>query len=139
MLLSRDGTVLNVRIEERQDYHKILENGFSSMFTFVVDKENLGIFFPDWESYIDRERPYDTLRVEDGGQIEALNIRVMPNVSDTCKIEGHHDVVGYKCELAPEFEDDEKRLNYESFLDFAGVVYYKVAPELRFPFLDYDD
>ena len=126
MLLSRDGTVLNVRIEERQDYHKILENGFSSMF-------------PDWESYIDRERPYDTLRIEDGGQIEALNIRVMPDVSDTSKIEGHYDVVGYKCELAPEFEDDEKRLNYEAFLDFAGVVYYKVAPELRFPFLDYND
>lgn len=130
MLLSRSKDQLIITVENTFDWMDLFDSGIDNGIMFEVDGDNLEFFCPDWEIYIDHNKPFDTLRIDDVKQIKSLDIMLAPNIEDMGG-EGFCDVVKCKFELTKEyFEEDGEEPNYDRFLDLVGTVTFKVTPDL---------
>ena len=130
MLISRAKDQLIITAEDTFDWMEIFDCGLDNKIMFEVDGDNLEFFCPDWETYIDQEKPFDSLRVDDVKQIKSLHILLAPNIEDMGG-EGFYDVEESKLELVKEYiEEDGEEPNYERFLDLVGTVTFKVTPDL---------
>ena len=130
MLISRAKDQLIITAEDTFDWMEIFDCGLDNKIMFQVDGDNLDLFCPDWETYIDQEKPFDSLRVDDVKQIKSLHILLAPNIEDMGG-EGFYDVVECKFELVKEYiEEDGEEPNYERFLNLVGTVTFKVTPDL---------
>ena len=130
MLISRAKDQLIITAEDTFDWMEIFDCGLDNKIMFEVDGDNLEFFCPDWESYIDQEKPFDSLRVDDVKQIKSLHILLAPNIEDMGG-EGFYDVEECKFELVKEYiEEGGEEPNYERFLNLVGTVTFKVTPDL---------
>ncbi len=130
MLLSRSKDELIITVENTFDWMDLFDSGIDNGIMFEVDGDNLEFFCPDWEIYIDHNKPFDTLRIDDVKQIKSLDIMLAPNIEDMGG-EGFYDVVKCKFELTKEYiEEDGEEPNYDRFLDLVGTVTFKVTPDL---------
>ena len=130
MLISRAKDQLIITAEDTFDWMEIFDCGLDNKIMFQVDGDNLDLFCPDWETYIDQEKPFDSLRVDDVKQIKSLHILLAPNIEDMGG-EGFYDVEECKFELVKEYiEEDGEEPNYERFLKLVGTVTFKVTPDL---------
>lgn len=130
MLLSRSKDQLIITVENTFDWMDLFDSGIDNGIMFEVDGDNLEFFCPDWEIYIDHNKPFDTLRIDDVKQIKSLDIMLAPNIEDMGG-EGFYDVVKCKFELTKEYiEEDGEEPNYDRFLDLVGTVTFKVTPDL---------
>lgn len=130
MLLSRSKDQLIITVENTFDWMDIFDSGIDNSIMFEVDGDNLEFFCPDWEIYIDHNKPFDTLRIDDVKQIKSLDIMLAPNIEDMGG-KGFYDVVKCKFELTKEYiEEDGEEPNYDRFLDLVGTVTFKVTPDL---------
>ena len=130
MLISRAKDQLIITAEDTFDWMEIFDCGLDNKIMFQVDGDNLDLFCPDWETYIDQEKPFDSLRVDDVKQIKSLHILLAPNIEDMGG-EGFYDVEECKFELVKEYiEEDGEEPNYERFLNLVGTVTFKVTPDL---------
>lgn len=130
MIISRVRDQLIITAEDTFDWMEIFDSGIDNDITFEVDSENLEFLCPGWESYIDQDKPFDSLRVDDAMQIKSLHILLAPNIDDMGG-EGFYDVVECKFDLVKEYiEQDGEEPNYEMFLNLVGTVSFKVTPNL---------
>ena len=103
MLMTRAGkeTVV-MTIENMWDWMELFDNGLDNEIRFEIDGDNLESFCPNWESYIDQDNPFDSLRVEDAKQIKSLHILLTEKLADLDG-EGFYDVVDCKFDLVKEY------------------------------------
>ena len=130
MIISRVKDQIILTAEDTFDWMELFDCGLENEIMFEVDGDNLEFFCPGWETHIDQDKPFDSLRIDDVKQIKSLHILLAPNIDDMGG-EGFYDVVDCKFDLVKEYiEEDGEEPNYEKFLDFVGTVSFKVTPDL---------
>lgn len=133
MLLTRanKGAIV-ITIEDFADWTDIFDNEFQNEISFDLDNEILDVFFPIWETYIDSNNPFWTLRQEDVSEIKTIIILIAsdaPELKDF-KGEGIYNVIKSDCDLGNTvIEDGGDEPTYRDFLDFAGTVTFKITPK----------
>ena len=130
MLLSRAKDQLIVTAEDTFDWMELFDNGLENEIMFEVDGDNLEFFCPGWETYVDQDKSFDSLRVDDVKQIKSIHILLPDNLANLDG-EGFYDVEDCKFDLVKEYiEEDGEDPNYDRFLDLVGTVTFKVTPDL---------
>lgn len=132
MLMTRaNKETVAITIENFWDWMELFDNGIVDEIEFELDAENLDVFFPDWDTYIDEDNPYGSLKMEDIQSIKNLNIMIATDVQEVEDLEGEgmYEVVNCKCELADEVMKEEgEEPNLESFLRYTGNATFKITP-----------
>jgi len=133
MLMTRENkeTVM-LLIENELDYLDLFANNVNDEdeFSFDLNAEVLDVFFPDWDTYIDEDSPFESLRIEDVETIKVIDIQI---ASDFQKIDdygtGVYDVVSCECCLANvKQERPEEQADFMDFLNNTGKVTFKITP-----------
>lgn len=132
MQISRGGNTIVVTIENFWDWMDLFDNGVSNEISFDLDAEILDAFFPDWDTYVDSDNPFESLKMEDLKQIDTIHIKIATDVQDVEDLEGEgiYKVVGCECNLAnAELEQVDAEPDFEDFLDYTGTVTFKITPD----------
>ena len=132
MLISRGDNTIVITIDNFWDWMDLFDNGVSNEISFDLDAEILDAFFPDWDTYVDSDNPFESLKMEDLKQIDAIHIKIAPDVQDVEDLEGEgiYNVVGCECNLAnAELEQVDAEPDFEDFLDYTGTVTFKITPD----------
>lgn len=137
MLMTRAGkeTVV-MTIENMWDWMELFDNGIEGEIELELDAENLDVFFPDWDTYIDEDNPFGSLKMEDINAIKTLHILIADDVQEVEDLEGEgtYDVVSCNCELADQaIKEEGGEPNLESFLSYTGMVTFKITPNHPLP------
>ena len=72
MLISRAGNTIVITIENFWDWMDLFDNGVADEISFDLDAEILDAFFPDWDTYVDSDRPFESLKMDDLKQIDTI-------------------------------------------------------------------
>ena len=96
-------------IKNMWDWMELFDNGVEDEIELELDAENLDVFFPDWDTYIDEDNPFGSLKMEDINAIKTLHILIADDVQEVEDLEGEgtYDVVSCNCELADQAIKDE--------------------------------
>ena len=133
MLLSRAGNTIVITIETFWDWMDLFDNGVVDEISFDLDAEILDAFFPDWDTYVDSDRPFESLKMDDLKQIDTIHILIATDVQEVEDLEGEgfYNVVGCECSFAnDELEQvDAEQPDFEDFLDYTGTVTFKITPD----------
>ena len=111
----------------------LFDNGVADEISFDLDAENLDAFFPDWDTYVDSDNPFESLKMDDLKQIDTIHIWIATDVQEVEDLEGEdfYNVVGCECDLANTALDqvDAEKPDFEDFLDYTGTVTFKITPD----------
>ncbi|MBR6432002.1 MAG: hypothetical protein IKS64_04035 [Muribaculaceae bacterium] len=133
MLLSRAGNTIVITIETFWDWMDLFDNGVVDEISFDLDAEILDAFFPDWDTYVDSDRPLESLKMDDLKQIDTIHILIATDVQEVEDLEGEgfYNVVACECDLANTALDqvDAEQPDFEDFLDYTGTVTFKITPD----------
>ena len=133
MLISRAGNTIVITIENFWDWMDLFDNGVADEISFDLDAEILDAFFPDWDTYVDSDRPFESLKMDDLKQIDTIQILIANDVQEVEDLEGEgfYNVVGCECDLANTALDqvDAEGPDFEDFLDYTGMVTFKITPD----------
>ena len=133
MLISRGGNTIVITIENFWDWMDLFDNGVTDEISFDLDAEILDAFFPDWDTYVDSDRPFESLKMDDLKQIDTIHILIATDVQEVEDLEGEgfYNVVGCECSFAnDELEQvDAEQPDFEDFLDYTGTVTFKITPD----------
>lgn len=132
MLISRGDNTIVITIENFWDWMDLFDNGVSNEISFDLDAEILDAFFPEWDTYVDSDNPFESLKMEDLKQIDTIHIKIATDVQDVEDLEGEgiYKVVGCECNLAnAELEQVDAEPVFEDFLDYTGTVTFKITPD----------
>ena len=88
MLLSRAGNTIVITIETFWDWMDLFDNGVADEISFDLDAEILDAFFPDWDTYVDSDRPFESLKMDDLKQIDTIHILIATDVQEVEDLEG---------------------------------------------------
>lgn len=132
MLISRGGNTIVITIENFWDWMDLFDNGVADEISFDLDAEILDAFFPDWDTYVDSDRPFESLKMDDLKQIDTIHILIATDVQEVEDLEGEgfYNVVACECDLANTALDqvDAEQPDFEDFLDYTGTVTFKITP-----------
>ena len=131
MLISRGGNTIVITIENFWDWMDLFDNGVPDEISFDLDAEILDAFFPEWDTYVDSEHPFESLKMEDIQTIKVIHILVATDVQEVEDLEGEgiYDVVGGECYLLAQDPETGENRNFEEFLDYTGSVTFKITPD----------
>ena len=133
MLISRAGNTIVITMENFWDWMDLFDNGVADEISFDLDAEILDAFFPDWDTYVDSDRPFESLKMDDLKQIDTIHILIATDVQEVEDLEGEgfYNVVGCECDLANTALDqvDAEQPDFEDFLDYTGTVTFKITPD----------
>ena len=133
MLISRGGNTIVITIENFWDWMDLFDNGVADEISFDLDAEILDAFFPDWDTYVDSDNPFETLKMDDLKQIDTIHILIATDVQEVEDLEGEgfYNVVACECDLANTALDqvDAEQPDFEDFLDYTGTVTFKITPD----------
>ena len=133
MLISRGDNTIVITIENFWDWMDLFDNGVSNEISFDLDAEILDAFFPDWDTYVDSDRPFESLKMDDLKQIDTIHILIATDVQEVEDLEGEgfYNVVACECDLANTALDqvDAEQPDFEDFLDYTGTVTFKITPD----------
>lgn len=59
MLISRGGNTIVIEVETFWDWMDLFNYGVEDGILFDLDVEILDAFFPDWDTYLDSENPFE--------------------------------------------------------------------------------
>ena len=59
MLISRGGNTIVIEVETFWDWMDLFNYGVEDGILFELDVEILDAFFPDWDTYLDSEIPFE--------------------------------------------------------------------------------
>ena len=125
MLISRAGNTIVITIENFWDWMDLFDNGVADEISFDLDAEILDAFFPDWDTYVDSDNPFESL--------DTIHILIATDVQEVEDLEGEgfYNVVGCECDLADNAlgQVDAEETDFEDFLDYTGTVTFKVTPD----------
>ena len=82
MIISRVKDQIILTAEDTFDWMELFDCGLENEIMFEVDGDNLEFFCPGWETHIDQDKPFDSLRIDDVKQIKSLHILLAPNIDD---------------------------------------------------------
>lgn len=130
MLISRGGNTLVITVENLWDWMDLFDNGVEDEISFDLDAEMLDAFFPDWDTYIESEHPFDSLKMEDLKKIDTIHVLIATDVQEVEDLEGEgfYKVVGGECYLLAQDTETGEDRSFEEFLDYTGVVTFKINP-----------
>ena len=132
MLISRGGNTIVITIETFWDWMDLFDNGVADEISFDLDAEILDAFFPDWDTYVDSDKPFESLKMDDLKQIDTIHILIATDVQEVEDLEGEgfYNVVGCECDLANNVLDQfGEAPDFEDFLDYTGTVTFKITPD----------
>lgn len=135
MLLTRIEDQLNIIVHNVFEWMEIFDSGLVNEIEISVDEDNLDTFFPQWRTYIDEERPFQTLKVNDYKKIKKIAIVMATELKDIqgnklTEGEGVYEVIDYRFDFGldeTEFEEDDI---FATFLRYTGLITYTVKPNL---------
>lgn len=129
MLLSRGGNTIVITIENLWDWMDLFDNEVADEISFDLDAEILDVFFPDWDTYVDSDHPFESLKIEDVKQIDSIHILIATDVKEVEGLEGEgfYNVVNCKCDL--EKTGPKQETVFEDFLNYTGTVTFKITPD----------
>ncbi len=135
MLIDREDNKIVITVENFWDWMDLFDNGKEDEITFELNAEILDVFFPDWDTYIDEESPFESLKMEDIKKIETIHILIAEDVPEVEGLdgEGMYDVVGGECYLLAKDPESGEERSFEEFLDYTGVVTFKIKPDHPVP------
>ena len=110
MLISRGDNTIVITVENFWDWMDLFDNGKEDEITFELNAEILDVFFPDWDTYVDSDNPFEGL---DG--------------------EGMYNVEGGECYLMAKDPETGEDRGFEAFLDFTGTATFKITPNHPMP------
>lgn len=93
MIILRVKDQIILTVEDTFDWMELFDNWFENEIVLEVDGDNLEFFCPGWESYIDQDKPFESLRVDDTKQIKSIHILLADNLANLDG-EGFYDMVG---------------------------------------------
>ncbi len=132
MLMTRaNKETIVITVENFWDWMDLFDNGALDEIEFDLDAENLDVFFPDWDTYIDEGNPFGSLKMEDIKAIKTLHILIATDVQELEDLEGEgfYDVVGCECKLADKVINEVgDEPTFEDFLDYTGNATFKITP-----------
>ena len=132
MLLTRaNKETIVITVENFWDWMDLFDNGALDEIEFDLDSESLDAFFPDWDTYVDENNPFGSLKMEDIKAIKTLHILIATDVQELEDLEGEgfYDVVGCECELADKaIKEVGDEPTFEDFLDYTGNATFKITP-----------
>lgn len=137
MLIERaNKEAIVMTIENFWDWMDLFDNGVEDEIVLELDAENLDAFFPDWDTYIDEDNPFSSLKMEEVKAIKTIQIMIASDVKeiDDLEGEGFYNVIRCECELgdgAIKEEGDEP--TFEAFLEYTGSVAFKISPNHPVP------
>jgi len=125
-----------IDVNTQAGWRNLFERGEENEFIFDVNESNLEMFCPDWRDYINKEKPFETLKIEDASLVNTIFLTYGPEVEDGAG-EGIYDVTECIFDLANKDQSgDKKLLSYEDFLSNVGLVTYKIKPRILLEFSD---
>lgn len=125
-----------IDVNTQAGWRNLFERGEENEFIFDVNESNLDMFCPDWIDYINKETPFETLRIEDASLVDTIFLVYGQEVEDGTG-EGIYDVTECIFDLANKDQSgDKKLLSYEGFLSNVGTVTYKIKPRILLEFSD---
>lgn len=135
MLLARIDDQLNIIVHDIFEWMEIFDSGLVNEIEINVDEDNLDTFFPRWRTYIDEERPYETLKIEDYKQIKKISIVMATELKDIrgdklTEGEGVYEVIDYRFDFGLDEDEIEEEEPFASFLRYTGLITYTVKPDL---------
>ena len=133
MLISRAGNTIGITIENFWDWMDLFDNGVADEISFDMDAEILDVFFPDWDTFVDSDHPFESLKMDDLKHIDTIHILIATDVQEVEDLEGEgfYNVVACECDLANTALDqvDAEQPDFEDFLDYTGTVTFKITPD----------
>ena len=135
MLIDRGGNTIVITVENFWDWMDLFDNGKEDEITFELNAEILDVFFPDWDTYIDEDSPFESLKMEDIKKIETIHIKSAEDVPEVEGLdgEGMYNVVGGECYLMAKDPETGEERGFEAFLDFTGTATFKITPNHPVP------
>ena len=135
MLISRGGNTIVIEVETFWGWMDLFDNGKEDEITFELNAEILDAFFPEWDTYIDEDNPFESLKMEDIKKIDTIHILIAEDIPEIEDLdgEGMYDVVGGDCYLMGKNPESNEDRNFEEFLDYTGVVTFKIKPDHPVP------
>jgi len=137
MLMTRaNKETVVLTIENFWDWMELFDNGAEDEIEFELDAENLDVFFPDWDTYIDEDDPFGSLKMEDINAIKTLHILIADDVQEVEDLEGEgfYEVVNCDCDLAEKpLQEGGNEPDLESFLSYTGTATFKITPNHPVP------
>lgn len=137
MLMTRaNNETVVLTIENFWDWMELFDNGVDDEIEFELDAEILDVFFPDWDTYIDENKPFETLKMEDIKAIKTFHILIADDVQEVEDLEGEgfYEVVNCDCDLADTgLKEEGLDVNIENFLEFTGNATFKITPSHPVP------
>lgn len=128
MLIDREGNTIVITVEYYWDWQDLFGNGKENEITFELNAEVLDAFFPDWDTYIDEQNPFESLKMEDIKRIDTVHFQIaedIPGLEDIAR-EGMYDIVGGDCHLFAQDPETGEDRNFREFLDFTGTATFKI-------------
>lgn len=135
MLIDRGDNTIVITVENFWDWMDLFDNGNEDEITFELNAEILDVFFPGWDTYIDEESPFESLKMEDIKKIKTIHIMIAEDVPEVEGLdgEGMYDVVGGECYLMEKDPETGEERGFEAFLDFTGTATFKITPNHPVP------
>lgn len=132
MLMTRaNKDTIVITIENLWDWMDLFDNGVKDEISLDLDSEILDVFFPDWDTYVDEEKPFDSLNLEDINAIKILHVVIATDVQEIEDLDGEglYDVLSCDCILAnAELEQVNEQPDFEDFLEYTGTMTFKISP-----------
>ena len=136
MLMTRAKETVVLTIENFWDWMELFDNGVDDEIEFDLDAEILDVFFPDWDTYIDEDDPYGSLKMEDIKAIKTFHILIADDVQEVEDLEGEgfYDVLHCDCDLAEKpVKEGGNEPELEAFLSYTGTATFKITPNHPVP------
>ncbi len=134
MLMTRaNKETIVLTIENTVDYLDLFDNGVEDEISFDLNAEVLDVFFPDWDTYIDEDSPFESLRMEDIHGINTIQVLISEDIpiAEGLEGEGMYDVLGGECYLLTQDSETGEDRNFKEFLDFTGTVTFKINKPIK--------
>ena len=93
----------------------------------IIDRDNIDVFFPGWDDYIDPENAFRTLRYDDACRFQTLEVIFRNGVEE--EGEGIYDITMYDTpEDDDEFEEEAFDGTLDDLLGSLTITIYPVPP-----------
>ena len=127
MIFAANGTQLFLIIEDSFEWFALCDRAGDGALEIIIDRDNIDVFFPGWDDYIDPENAFRTLRYDDACRFQTLEVIFRNGVEE--EGEGIYDITMYDTpEDDDEFEEEAFDGTLDDLLGSLTITIYPVPP-----------